>query len=69
MNDAKSPSRIGEYFRAGLACAAATLLTLPPEAAGVAEQLSEIHHQIADLLRELPTPAAPDVAQLGLIPA
>ncbi|MCC6805210.1 MAG: hypothetical protein IT319_20190 [Anaerolineae bacterium] len=47
----------------------ATLLTLPPEAAGVAEQLGEIHRQIADLLRELPTPAAPEVAQLGLIPA
>ncbi|MFN8564297.1 MAG: hypothetical protein U0703_22385 [Anaerolineae bacterium] len=47
----------------------ATMLTLPPEAAGVVEQLGEIHHQIADLLRELPTPAAPEVAQLGLIPA
>lgn len=47
----------------------ATMLTLPPEAVGVVEQLGEIHHQIADLLRELPTPAAPEVAQLGLIPA
>ncbi len=46
----------------------AAMLTLPPEA-GVIEQLGEVHHQIADLLHELPTAAAPEVAQLGLIPA
>jgi len=47
----------------------ATLLTLPPGSEAVAEQLAEIHHQIADLLHELPAASAPEVAQLGLLPA
>ncbi|MBN2001913.1 MAG: hypothetical protein JXA21_01045 [Anaerolineae bacterium] len=31
--------------------------------------LSETHHQIADLLREMPTASAPEVARLGLVEA
>ncbi len=45
----------------------AAMLTLPPEAGEVVEQLAEIHHQIADLLHQ--SAAAPEVAQMGLIPA
>ena len=47
----------------------ATLLTLPPGSEAVEEQLAEIHHQIADLLHELPAASAPEVVQLGLMPA
>jgi signal transduction histidine kinase len=47
----------------------ATMLTLPQGSEAVVEQLAEIHHQIADLLHELPTAAAPEVARLGLLPA
>ncbi|MEO8393541.1 MAG: ATP-binding protein [Chloroflexota bacterium] len=47
----------------------ATMLTMPPGSEGVVEQLAEIHHQIADLLHELPAASAPEVAQLGLMPA
>jgi signal transduction histidine kinase len=45
----------------------AVMLTLPPGAEGVVEQLTGIHRQIADLLHQ--SVAAPEVAQLGLIPA
>ncbi len=44
----------------------AAMLTLPPESP-VIEQLSEVHHQIADLLRE--SSVTPEIAQMGLIPA
>ncbi|MBI1258064.1 MAG: hypothetical protein GC204_11385 [Chloroflexi bacterium] len=47
----------------------ATMLALPAGSEDVVEQLAEIHHQIADLLHELPAASAPEVAQLGLMPA
>src|SRR6185295_17986812 len=47
----------------------AAMLTLPPEATDVMGELAGIHHQIADLLHEMPTATAPEVARLGLIPA
>jgi signal transduction histidine kinase len=47
----------------------AAMLTLPPQASGVMEELAAIHHQIADLLHEMPTATAPEVARFGLIPA
>jgi signal transduction histidine kinase len=45
----------------------AAMLMLPPEQAEIVGQLGEVHHQIADLLRA--SAAAPEVSQLGLIPA
>lgn len=45
----------------------AAMLTLPPESTEVIEQLSEVHHQLADLLRA--SAAVPEVSVLGLIPA
>ncbi|MEP7291695.1 MAG: ATP-binding protein [Chloroflexota bacterium] len=45
----------------------AAMLTLPPESGEVVEELGEIHRQIADLLHQ--SAAAPEVAQMGLIPA
>ncbi len=46
----------------------AAMLTLPPESPVIA-QLGEVHHQIADLLHDLPSAVAPEVGQLGLIAA
>jgi signal transduction histidine kinase len=46
----------------------ALLLTEADPAAAQA-QLSDVHHRIADLLRELPAPGSPEVARLGLLPA
>ncbi len=46
----------------------AAMLTLSMESSsGVVDQLAELHHQIADLLHE--TAPAPEVGQIGLIPA
>ena len=45
----------------------AAMLMLPPESGEVVAELGEIHHQIADLLHQ--SVAAPEVAQMGLIPA
>ncbi len=47
----------------------AAMLTLPPDQASIVEQLADVHHQISDLLYDLPSASAPDVARLGLIPA
>ena len=40
----------------------AAMLTLPPQASGVMEELAGIHHSIADLLHEMPTATAPALA-------
>jgi len=45
----------------------AAMLTLPPENGDVIEQLAGVHRQIADLLHQ--SAAAPELAQMGLIPA
>jgi len=39
---------------------------IPQDALG---QLAEVHHQISNLLREMPTTTAPEVARLGLVDA
>jgi two-component sensor histidine kinase len=44
----------------------AALLSLPPEQAGPAEQLASAHREISDLLRDMPSGAAGDIARLGL---
>lgn len=45
----------------------AAMLMLPPESGEIVSELGEIHRQIADLLHQ--SVAAPEVAQMGLIPA
>ncbi|HDQ71075.1 MAG TPA: hypothetical protein ENN19_03145 [Chloroflexi bacterium] len=49
----------------------AALLTLggEPASAETASLLAETHRQVADLLRDMPTAAAPEVARLGLVEA
>lgn len=46
---------------------ATMLLKTDPDTAVV--QLSDVHRQIANLLRDMPTTSAPDVARLGLVAA
>lgn len=45
------------------------LLLLEADPRAAQEQLSAAHKRIANLLRELPAPAAPEVSRLGLLPA
>jgi signal transduction histidine kinase len=40
--------------------------SLADESPEVLESLAEVHHQIADLLHDLPAPGAPEVQRLGL---
>jgi signal transduction histidine kinase len=47
----------------------AAMLTLGESHAEAVEALADAHRQIADLLREMPTVTAPEVARLGLIGA
>jgi signal transduction histidine kinase len=47
----------------------AALLALPPEQAAAAEQLASAHREISDLLRDMPTGVAGDIARLGFFEA
>ncbi|MBN1814233.1 MAG: hypothetical protein JXA14_20510, partial [Anaerolineae bacterium] len=47
----------------------AAMLTLGDEEAETVKALADAHRQIADLLHEMPTATAPEVARLGLIGA